>query len=431
MTYDILLKNANIIDNVGKISKQKNIYIKDGLINLITDKLEDAFVAEIIDCSNYFITPGLINLHTHSPMSIFRGLAEDVHIDDWFNKEIWPYESKMTDDDAYLGALAAINEMINNGVTAFADHYLFADKICDAVIETGIKADVAITIFGMNDNFKEQLEEASDIIKKRNGTNNRLNVRMGPHAPYTCPGDTLKVIIERANELKTGIHIHVSETKEQVEDDLKSYNKTPFDRLYEAGGFDIPCIIGHGLWVTKEDRKYFNDNVFIATCPKTYMKLNMGHGNLWNDSSQMPLCTGTDGAASSNTLDPLEQARLFALIGKFNKNDATDFKLKDIWKMLMRGHEALSFNSGKIMEKYAADLVVWDLNKSNTIPVYNPLASIVYSANSQNILYTIVDGKILKRNGIVEVGPENIVDKLSNVSREICDRGKGNTKLVF
>lgn len=429
--YDILLKNANIIDHEGKIHKNLNIYIKDQLIDKITEEVDEELSNETIDCSNYFVTPGLVNLHTHSPMNIFKGIAEDVHIDDWFSKEIWPYESKMKPNDVYIGALAAIIEMIDNGVTAFADHYMFADKICDAVIETGIKADIATTLFGMNENFMDHLEEASNLIIEKNSISNRLNVRMGPHAPYTCPADTLKTIIDKAKDLNLGIHIHVSETNEQVEESIKTYGKTPFERLYTAGGFDIPCIIAHGLWIKEDDRKYLNSNVHIAACPKTYMKLSMGYGHIWDNSNELPLCTGTDGAASSNALDPLEQARLFALVGKFIKNDSTDFTINDIWKMIMRGHEALPFNSGRIEEKYAADLVIWNLKTQTTTPLYNPLASIIYSSNSSNILYNIVNGKILKRNGIVESVSNDIVNKLTNVSKNILNRGKGKTTLIF
>ena len=122
---------------------------------------------------------------------------------------------------------------------------------------------------------------------------------------------------------------------------------------------------------------------------------------------------------------------MFALVGKFIKDDSTDFAVNDIWKMMMRGHLALPFNSGRIKEKYAADLIIWDLNKQSTTPLYNPLASIIYSASSNNILYNIVNGKILKRNGVVESVPNNIVSDLTNVSRNILTRGKGETTLVF
>ncbi len=433
MKYDLILKNGNLIDHKGNIFKNKNIYIKEGKILLI-EKFQESKKIEgdkIIDCKDKFISPGLVNLHVHSPMNIFKGIAEDVDIDAWFNEEIWPYESNMTGEDVYVGALAAISEMINNGVTAFADHYMEGERISDAVLETGIKGDIALTIFGMSDDFENELQKTAKIIEKRREESSRLNLRFGPHAPYTCPGDTLNKIIDKAKKLGTGVHIHLSETEEQVENSLENTNKTPFEVMDDAGGFDIPCIIAHGLWMKEEDKKYLNKNTYIAACPKTYMKLNSGYGTLWNDFKNKPLAVGTDGAASSNTLDPIEQLRLYALIGKINKKNARDFRLKDMWKILMKGHEALDFNSGRLEEGYAADLLVWDLNKINTLPLYNPLASIIYSSNSKNIIYNIVDGKILKDNGEVILSKKDIEKELVKTSEDILKRSKGKTKLVY
>jgi len=433
MKYDLILKNGNIIDHEGNISKEKSIFIKDGKI-LEIEKFEsnkDIEGERIIDCKGKFISPGLVNLHAHSPMNIFKGIAEDVDIDTWFNEEIWPYESNMTGEDVYIGALSAISEMINNGVTAFADHYMEGERISDAVIETGIKGDIALTIFGMSDNFEEELENTGKIIEKRREENSRLNLRFGPHAPYTCPGDTLKKIIDKAKKLETGIHIHLSETEDQVKISLEKTNKTPFEVMHDAGGFDIDCIVAHGLWMKEEDRKFLNKNTYIAACPKTYMKLSSGYGTLWDDFKNKPLAIGTDGAASSNTLDPMEQLRLYALIGKINKKDAEDFSLKEMWKMLMKGHEALDFNSGRLEEGYAADLLVWDLNKINTLPLYNPLASIIYSSNAGNISYNIVDGEILKEEGILKLSNKVIEKEIVQTSEDILKRSKGNTKLVY
>jgi len=429
----MILENANIINEQGEIFKNKWIQIVDKKISKISDSkiVKNNNEEEIIDCTGLFVSPGLVNMHSHSPMTIFRGIAEDVHVDDWFNKIIWPYEMNMTGDDVYIGAKAAICEMIDNGVTAFADHYMFSDRIYDAVEELGIKADIAITLFGMTDDYKEQLDNAVKLIKENNGKNKRISYRMGPHAAYTCPGDTLKEIIDKAKELGVGIHIHVSETKEQVEKNKEIHGVTPFKTVYDAGGFDVPCIVGHGLWIEPEDRKLINKDTYMAACPKTYMKLNSGIGQLWDNIEELPLCSGTDGAASSNTIDPLEQVRLYATVGKLCKEDSTKYKLEEMWKMLMRGHEALNFNSGKIEEGYAADLLIWDLNKINTSPLYNPLASIIYSANSSNILYNIIDGKVLKRDGKLVTDTAKISKDLTEISKEILARGVGETKLEF
>lgn len=428
--YNIILKNASIIDEVGDIHNDKNIYIKDGKISKISETFEDKEGIEIIDCKGYFVTPGLVNLHTHVPMGLLRGLAEDVNIEDWFNKEIFPYESKFTSEKVYYGALLGIYEMLDNGVTAFADHYFFSEEICKAVIETGIRGDIAPTVFGLGDNFEANLEEAASIIKEGKDKSNRLKLRMGPHAPYTCPPDKLKKIVNKAEELEVGLHIHVSETEEQVEESLKTYNKTPFQLLNDCGAFNNSIVIGHGLWIREDDIKYLNNKTYFAVCPKTYMKLGMGQGNLWNMYDRLPLCIGTDGSASSNTLNPLEQIRLFSLLGKLN-NEAERFTLKEMWKILMKGHEALEFNSGILKEGYSADLLIWDLNMSNTYPAYNPLASIIYSAESKNIIYSIIDGKFVKKNGNVLFINDNIWKEINRCSKDVLETGKGKNKIKY
>ncbi len=426
-----VLKNGNLITHKGEVKTKQNIEIINGKIVKVTEDVIDSNNDKVIDCTGLFISPGFVNMHVHSPMTIFRGIAEDVHVDDWFNEIIWPYEMNMTGDDVYVGAKAAICEMLENGVTAFADHYLFADRVYEAVEELGIKADIAITIFGMTPDYKEQLENAIKLIQESKDKNDRVKYRMGPHAGYTCPDDTLKEIIDTAKDNEVGIHIHVSETKEQVERNIKEYGNTPFKRIHEAGGFDTQCIIGHGLWIEPEDRKLINENTYFAACPKTYMKLDSGIGHLWENTKELQLCTGTDGAASSNTLDPLEQGRLFGLIGKLCLSDATQYKVEEIWQMLMRGHEALDFNSGKVEEGYSADLLIWDLNKVNTSPLYNPLAAIIYSANQSNILYNMVNGKCLKENGQLTIDTKEIQEELKEVSKDILSRGRGKTELLF
>lgn len=431
MVYDLILKNSNIIDKKGEIKKNLNIYINQGeIVRISGESKEVASAKEIIDCGNLFITPGLVNLHTHSPMNIFKGIAEDVDIEDWFNKEIWPYESKMKEVDVYYGALLAIVEMIENGVTAFADHYFYAEKVCDAVLETGIRGDIAPTLFGVSENFDEELKKVSHLIEEKNGINDRLSLRYGPHSPYTCPPKTLKKIIDAAKYYKVGLHIHMAETAKQVEDSINTYRKTHFEIFYDAGGFDIPTIIAHGLWVNEEDLKYLSNSSCFAVTPKTYMKLNMGLGNIWKYYKQLNIGFGTDGAASSNSLSPIEQARLFALLGKLNYK-ATEYRLEEIWAMIMKGHEVLNFNIGDIKVGCKADLIFWDLNRVNTMPVYNPLASIIYSADSQNIIHVMVNGIFLKKNSKLMIDTTEIIKEAREHAKKILKRGKGYSKIYF
>lgn len=428
-----LLKNAKIIDENGELKENINLYISNGKIKELIKAENYEFIKEFeeIDCTGFYITPSFVNLHTHSPMNIMKGIAEDISIDNWFNEKIFPYESKLEAEDVYWGGVIAAVEMINNGVTAFADHYFYQESVYKAIEDTGIRGDIAPTIFGLADDYKKQLKESVKFVEKYNGKNSKISVRLGPHAPYTCPGDILKEIIDSAKKLDVGIHLHVSETKNQVEESVRLTGKTPIEILYESGGFDVDVIIAHGLWTTKEDLKYINKNATFAFSPKTYMKLSMGEGNIYDFKNKLNYSFGTDGAASSNTLNPLEQARYFALNGKLLKGNASDFDILEIWRSLMNGHNALKFNTGKIKEGYDADLLIWDLNSVNTSPVYNPLTSIMYSSDSNNIKYTMVQGEFLKYDGKLKADVPNVIEKVQQIQEKILLRGKGKSKVNY
>lgn len=427
MKTSLRLKNVNIIHHNGKIEVAKDIAIDNGIIQSISA----TGTGEGIDCSGLYVTPGLVNLHAHSPMNIFKGIAEDVHIDDWFNKELFPYESKLTADEAYWGTMLAIAEMINNGVTSFADHYFFSQAIYAAVDKSGIRADIATTLFGMSPNFEEELASATAFIAHNKDNNSRIKLRFGPHAPYTCPPNTLTKIVASAKALDVGIHIHLSETKTQVDNSYNASHCSPFEFLNDCGGFEVPVIIGHGLWVEHTDLPLLQDkNVYFAVCPKTYMKLAMGSGRIWDIHHKINMSFGTDGAASSNSVSPIEQARLFALHGKM-AGSAEDFRIEYLWQQLMKGHEALAFNTGKVEVGYDADLLVWDLNKVNTAPIYHPLTSIIYSSDASNIKHSLVQGQFVKYDGMVKLDLEEIICNVKSIQADILKRGKGEKKINY
>ncbi len=432
MKVDFLLKSASVIDETGTFFKGKNLIInKDEIIDVSSEIKNDYDPATVLDCENFIITPGLVNLHTHSPMTLFRGIAEDVSIEDWFNREIWPYEKNMTEDHAYAGALTAIYEMLSYGVTAFADHYMFPEAIIKAVIETGIRCDLAPTLFGLNVSFQDDVQMTVKLIEKYQHKHEGLSLRFGPHSPYTCTPEQLKQVVDVAKEMDVGIHLHVSETRQQVKDSINQYGLTPFQVVANAGGFEVPAIVAHGLWVAPEDRQLLTPSTTIAVSPKTYMKLAMGAGNIWNESKELPLAIGTDGAASSNTLNPLEQARLYGLMGKWLKEEATGQTLKEIWQMIMKGHEALPFKTGKIQAGWKADLVFWDLTHPTTMPLHNPLAALLYSSGKEQAKHVMIAGRWAKYDGKVKMNLENIKHNMLKATKDLLKKGKGSASIRF
>ncbi|HHY12224.1 MAG TPA: amidohydrolase family protein [Firmicutes bacterium] len=396
---------------------------------------------EAVDCQGCLVSPGLVNLHTHSPMAIFRGIAEDVNVEDWFNVRIWPFESSLTPEDIRIGSMLAISEMLDCGVTAFFDHYFLSEEIAGVAMEAGMRADIAPTIFGMGPRWQESLDEASLLIERANqgAYGNRVRMRMGPHAPYTCTQDVLEACAKRAGELGVGVHIHVSETEKQVHDSIAQYGKTPFERLHEAGLLDIPCIIAHGIWILEQELELLGPDLVFAVAPKTYLKLASGFGNLYRfqlsggpASGMLQVGIGTDGAASSNTLNPLEQARLYGLLAKNYLADATVYGLKMVWNMLMEGHSALGQNTGDIASGFEADLVVWDFRTPHTWPVYDPLAALIYSAGAGNVRDVLIGGEFKKKAGKVRVFEDTCVfDEAERVKSRLLARGAGRARVKY
>ena len=430
----IKLHNATIITQAGECRFHKDIFIDGGRIARICDSgtpQPERIPSDTIDCSAYFVSPGLVNLHAHTAMNIFKGIAEDVPAEVWFNEMIWPYESKMTDRDIYAGTMLGIAEMINNGVTAVADHYFGEAQVLRAAKDAGIRMDIAPTVFGMTPDWRERLAQVSEFIRDHRDDSPRIRLRFGPHSDYTCPEDTLLEIVDAAKRMGLPIHLHLSETRLQVEQSLQRTGKTPFRRLYDAGGFDLPVLVAHGLWVTEEDLTYVREDTWFAFCPKTYMRLAAGRGGFFDLSDRLNYSFGTDGAASSGTVNPLEQARLFAMLEKYHREDAALRPAAEVWRRLMAGHAVFGAGTGRIEENAPADLVIWDLRTPDTMAYYHPVSAILYGATSANARYTMVEGEFLKYDGKLKMDFAEIAREAMRLQKELLSRGKGKAQVYY
>lgn len=458
----LILKGASIIRRDGSVHGPCDIVISGGFVREVVYMAEagrgrdaarlgetpsgapgdaqSGASGETVDCAGLFVSPGLVNLHTHSPMTLFRGIAEDVSIDDWFNARVWPYESRLRPSDVRAGALLAMSEMIDSGVTAFFDHYFMADQIVSAAEEAGLRADIAPTVFGAGD-WKREIDEACELVEDVNGRGGLVKARIGPHSPYICSPETLRACRDAAVQLGVGIHIHVSETEKQVRDSLALHGKTPFRVAYDAGLMDASAVFAHGTWMNEADARLVSKESFLAVAPKTYLKLASGIENMYRvlrhtgyclHESPIKVGIGTDGAASSNTLSPLEQARLFALLGKDRSGDATAFALKDVWATLMTGHDALGARTGDVMPGFAADLIVWDLEFPDTWPASDPLAAIIYSAGSRNVRDVLVQGRFLKKGGAVTaLDVREVMGAAARVRERLMEEGAGQARVKY
>ncbi len=405
---DLIIQSCDIlrVEN-GKtwIETGQDILIEGNRITKIQPTGEQTAqeAKQVIPANGMLAIPGLMNTHAHVPMVLFRGMMEDVTVESWFNDYIWPLESNLTDEDVYWGAQLGLAEMIENGITSVADHYFAMDEVAQAIEQSGIRANLSWAIFGHEGQAK--IDRTSQFIETWQGkADGRITAWLGPHAPYTTTPEFLRLCAVRAKELGVGIHIHVSETPEQVKLNLNQYGVTPVQLLEDTGVLESPTLLAHCRFPTKEDLELMaHRDTGVAHAPKTYLKM----GELPIRLSQftdmgIPVGLATDGACSSNTLDILEQLRMMALAQKEGFNDPTYMTVAESLEIAFKGSARvlhMANDLGTLEPGKLADIVLMRQDGVHNFPRYNPAANLIYSAKSTDVDTVICNGKVLLRSG--------------------------------
>jgi len=382
--------------------KNVNIYIVDNRIADISER-EYPEADMIIDGTNMVALPGLINAHTHAAMTLFRGMADDIPLDTWLNNTIWPAEEKLTPEDVYWGVKLSLIEMIKSGTTAFADMYFMMEETAKAVIESGIRASLSVGMISIDRDEDEILMKAKDFIHKWNGTaEGRITAMYGPHAPYTCTPDFLRAVSVEAKKDAVGIHIHLSETKKETEDIREQYGLTPVELCAEAGLFDVHVLAAHCVHLTKRDIEILAEgNAAVAHNPESNLKLGSGVAPVPAMLRQgVAVALGTDGAASNNNLNLLEEMHVAALLHKGIYLDPTVVTASDALRMAtVNGAYALGLkDTGVLKPGCKADLILMDFDQAHLTPRWDTLSHIAYSASSADIKTMIVDGQLIMKD---------------------------------
>jgi len=427
-TRSILIDNVTIL---GSDIKKGSVIVENDKIIEITDKTGIHKADEIINGEKKVLMPGLVNTHTHLSMSLLRGLADDLPLDTWLNDHIWPVEANLRGEYCYTGALLACVEMIKSGTTTFNDMYFFMDDVAKAVDEAGLRGILSHGMIDLGDEEKRKAEfkETIRIIEKCHDTaDGRIKVAFGPHAPYTCSEELLRGVREKADKMGLKIHIHVSETEFEIQQVTEAHGSRPFEYLDEIGFLGDNVIAAHAVWLSdKEIEVIKNNRVNLSNNPASNMKLASGISPVSKlIGADVNVSLGTDGAASNNNLDMIEEMKIAALLQKVNTMDSTVLPAQKVFEMATTcGAKALGLQNeiGTIEIRKKADLVILDMNTSHLTPFRHPVSHLVYAANGGDVDTVICNGEILMQNRELKVLDEAEVIKLAeNAAEELLSK---------
>jgi len=372
---------------------------------------------EEIDAEENLLMPGFKNAHTHSAMTFLRSYADDMPLSDWLTKQIFPMEAKLTPDDIYHLTKLAILEYLTSGITASFDMYLTPDTIAKAARDCGFRM---VMTGGMN-NFSQSIEELEEWYLKHNEPGDLVSFQLGFHAEYTNSLANLEAVAKLADKYQAPVYTHNSETENEVKGCIDRYGVTPtalFHRLgiYAYGGGGYHCV-----HFTEEDMDIFaKDHVSVVTNPASNMKLASGIAPISAMLKKgLNIAIGTDGPASNNCLDMFREMFLTTGLAKLREKDASAVPADEVLKMAtVGGAKAMilpdcdTLSAGK-----CADLIMIDLRQPNMRPINNITKNIVYSGSKSNVKMTIINGRILYRDGKFSVGtdPEEIYAKANAI----------------
>jgi 5-methylthioadenosine/S-adenosylhomocysteine deaminase len=392
-----VLKNSSVsIDDNGTI---RDLGITRGTSN-----------DEVIDCKGKVLIPGLINTHTHLSMTLFRGYADDLELQQWLEKKIWPLEKRLTGEMCYYGALLGAMEMTRTGTTCFVDMYFHMEDVARATAESGLRA---ILSYGMidpptRDGKERERKNSLKLLQFIRGLKSpKISFAFGPHSPYMCSEETLLWCGKEANKEDVLVNIHIAETRGEQARFEREKKAREVDYLDKIGFLSDRVLAAHSVWLTKSEVKlYGKRGVRVAHCPVSNMKLAGGSvaplPEMWEAGVSTGL--GTDGPASNNSLDMFDTMKICALAHKAHRWDPSVANAQKVLDMAtIDGARAISKEKeiGSIENGKRADLVLIDLRDPNMMPIHGKetvISDLVYSASGYNVDTTIVDGTVLMKN---------------------------------
>ena len=414
----ILLKNVSLNNQVT------DVLIDGNRISKISPN-QSLSSHQIIDCSNKAIIPGFYNLHSHVPMSIFRGIGDDKDLFDWLNNDIWPREAKLTPEMIYTSTRFSILEMLKTGSVCFSDMYFCMNALMKAVADSGIRAALSFGAcdFFNDDKYQAEIQKIEDYLAADNPAPELIIKTIGIHAVYSASPKLIKFNVDLAKNNNMKLHIHACETKKEVDDCYKQFGCSPIKHLDNLDALGENTILAHSVFLNDEDIKILADKgVWLCTNPSSNYKLSSGVFMLQKLlDAGCRITLGTDGVSSNNSFCMMDEMKLCALSAKIQANDPTAGTAQDIFNIATRnGARALGIDAGEITEGKVADCILVDLDNHLLIPNYNLISNIVYSADSSCIDTVICNGKILMQNHHIS-GEDKITKQMKELSAFFSD----------
>ncbi len=432
----ILFRNATVLtmtDTAKGVPFVANVGVEGARIVMVDgcgDRTDD-FVARNeaslteIDASGKVLMPGLINAHTHVSMTLMRCFADDITLMSWLNDHIWPFEAKLTADDVALGARLGMVEMIMGGTTSFVDMYWYESAVAREAKRMGMRAVVSPCFVDPRMEAFEQ--DLVDTLREVEGCD-RVTVCVAPHAPYSCSLENLKRGVELSREYNLPVHIHLSETDDEVRMVRSTYDMTPTEFIDSLGYFDRPTLAAHCVRLTDNDVRILREKgVSALHNPQSNMKLSSGISPVWHLlQSGVNVALGTDGTCSNNDLDMWDEMRTAALLQKVAGTNPTVLPAYEALRMAtVNGARAIGKEGelGIIAEGALADIILVDTSRPHFHPMNDLVSTLVYCGKASDVDTVVIDGRIVASGGrVVGLDYESLYSEIDDCIADIKRR---------
>ena len=415
----VLLKNIAVEEVVSNILIDGNHIAKVVPADL---QIEVPEGTEVVDCTGKAAFPGFVNMHTHAGMALMKGIGEDIAFHEWLDK-IWRAEENLDEEYVYHATKAACLEMIKTGTTTFNDQYWHMPMAYKAAMELGMRPALSYVVLDKNDpeESERQKTQCLQMYQMTQDWDHRAQLLISIHAVYSVREPMMLWAVDFAREHGLKIHIHISETRKEVEDCMREHGMSPVEYLDSLGVLGPDVIAAHTLWLSDNDVKILGERG--VTCVhniNSNLKLASGYRFRYNElkAAGANICLGTDGCGSSNNLDILEAMKTAAMVQKAWRDDPSAMPLDELAEMVStNAAKALGMNAGRIEPGYLADILIVDTDNYQFLSPAKFLANLVYSAHSDCVDSVICDGKFIMRGRVVEGEKEIISNARKQMNR--------------